>query len=144
MCRSTCPKTLGLGRRSGFYEQTGAYRDRVVTHRFQILGFMAMEPPTSPEPAPISEEKNKVFRSMLPIKPRDVVRGHYTGCRQEVGVGPESDTETFIALRCLIDNRRWAGVPFHLRTGMRLDKLGPQFAMHAPAWSAKCSKPMSV
>ena len=114
------PETLGLGQRSGFYEQTGAYRDMVVTHLFQILGFMAMEPPTSLEPAPISEEKNKVFRSMLPIEPRDVVRGQYTGYRQEEGVGPESDTETFIALRCSIDNWRWAGVPFYLRTGKRL------------------------
>ena len=114
------PETLGLGKRSGFYEQTGAYRDMVVTHLFQILGFMAMEPPTSLEPAPISEEKNKVFRSMLPIEPRDVVRGQYTGYRQEEGVGPESDTETFIALRCSIDNWRWAGVPFYLRTGKRL------------------------
>lgn len=114
------PETLGLGKRSGFYEATGAYRDMVVTHLFQILGFMAMEPPTALEPAPISEEKNKVFRSMLPIQPTDVVRGQYTGYRTEEGVSPESDTETFIALRCSIDNWRWAGVPFYLRTGKRL------------------------
>ncbi len=75
------PETLGLGKRSGFYEPTGAYRDMVVTHLFQILAFMAMEPPTALEPAPISEEKNKVFRSMLPIDPKDVVRGQYTGYR---------------------------------------------------------------
>jgi glucose-6-phosphate 1-dehydrogenase len=114
------PEKLGLGKRSGFYEQTGAYRDMVVTHLFQILGFMAMESPTSLEPKPISEEKNKVFRSMLPIKPADVVRGQYTGYRSEEGVSPDSDTETFIALRCFIDNWRWAGVPFYLRTGKRL------------------------
>ena len=66
------PETLGLGKRAAFYEATGAFRDMVVTHLFQILGFMAMEPPTALEPAPISEEKNKVFRSMLPIKPSDV------------------------------------------------------------------------
>ena len=114
------PETLGLGKRSGFYEQTGAYRDMVVTHLFQILGFMAMEPPTSLEPAPISEEKNKVFRSMLPIQPHDVVRGQYAGYRAEEGVDPESETETFIALKCFIDNWRWAGVPFFLRTGKRL------------------------
>jgi glucose-6-phosphate 1-dehydrogenase len=114
------PETLGLGKRAGFYEQTGAFRDMVVTHLFQILGFMAMEPPTSLEPAPISEEKNKVFRSMLPIEPRDVVRGQYTGYRTEEGVGAESETETFIALKCSIDNWRWAGVPFYLRTGKRL------------------------
>ncbi len=114
------PETLGLGARSAFYEATGAYRDMVVTHLFQILGFMAMEPPTSLEPAPISEEKNKVFRSMLPIDPKNVVRGQFTGYRAEPGVDPESDTETFIALKCAIDNWRWAGVPFFLRTGKRL------------------------
>ena len=114
------PETLGLGKRAGFYEQTGAFRDMVVTHLFQILAFMAMEPPTSLEPSPISEEKNKVFRSMLPIQPTDVVRGQYTGYRSEEGVSPESETETFIALKCSIDNWRWAGVPFYLRTGKRL------------------------
>jgi len=114
------PETLGLGKRSGFYEQTGAFRDMVVTHLFQILGFMAMEPPTALEPAPISEEKNKVFRSMSPIEPKDVVRGQYVGYRAEEGVDPESDTETFIALKCTIDNWRWAGVPFFLRTGKRM------------------------
>jgi glucose-6-phosphate 1-dehydrogenase len=114
------PETLGLGRRSGFYEQTGAYRDMVVTHLFQILAFMAMEPPTALEPAPISEEKNKVFRSMLPIQPADVVRGQYAGYRDEDGVDPESETETFIALKCFIDNWRWAGVPFFLRTGKKM------------------------
>ena len=114
------PETLGLGKRSAFYEQTGAYRDMVVTHLFQILAFMAMEPPTALEPAPISEEKNKVFRSMLPISPADVVRGQYSGYRKEEGVDPDSDTETFIALKCHIDNWRWAGVPFYLRTGKRM------------------------
>jgi glucose-6-phosphate 1-dehydrogenase len=116
------PEKLGLGKRSGFYEQTGAYRDMVVTHLFQILGFTAMEAPTSLEPKPISEEKNKVFRSMLPIKPSDVVRGQYTGYRSEEGVSADSDTETFIALKCHIDNWRWAGVPFYLRTGKRLSE----------------------
>jgi glucose-6-phosphate 1-dehydrogenase len=114
------PETLGLGRRAAFYEQTGAYRDMVVTHLFQILAFMAMEPPTALEPAPISEEKNKVFRSMLPLDPREVVRGQYVGYRSEEGVDPESDTETFIALKCAIDNWRWAGVPFFLRTGKKM------------------------
>jgi glucose-6-phosphate 1-dehydrogenase len=114
------PETLSLGKRAGFYEATGAYRDMVVTHLFQILAFMAMEPPTALEPAPITEEKNKVFRSMLPIHPSDVVRGQYSGYRSEDGVAHESDTETFIALKCTIDNWRWAGVPFFLRTGKRL------------------------
>jgi glucose-6-phosphate 1-dehydrogenase len=114
------PETLGLEKRAAFYEGTGAYRDMVVTHLFQILAFTAMEAPTSLEPAPISEEKNKVFRSLVPIHPSDVVRGQYQGYRKEEGIDRESDTETFIALRCAIDNWRWAGVPFFLRTGKRL------------------------
>jgi glucose-6-phosphate 1-dehydrogenase len=114
------PETLALGKRVAFYEAIGAYRDMVVTHLFQILAFTAMEPPTALAPAAISEEKNKVFRSMLPIKSADVVRGQYSGYRSEQGVDTESDTETFIALKCSIDNWRWAGVPFYLRTGKRL------------------------
>jgi glucose-6-phosphate 1-dehydrogenase len=114
------PETLSLGKRVGFYEATGAYRDMVVTHLFQILAFTAMEAPTSLEPAPISEEKNKVFRSLVPLQPADVVRGQYQGYRKEEGIDHESDTETFIALKCSIDNWRWAGVPFFLRTGKRL------------------------
>ncbi len=114
------PEKLEIGGRAAFYETVGAYRDMVVTHLFQILAFMAMEPPTALEPRSISEEKNKVFRSMEPIEPRHVVRGQYSGYRAEEGVDPESDTETFIALRCAIDNWRWAGVPFFLRTGKRM------------------------
>ncbi len=114
------PETLGLATRAAFYEATGAFRDMVVTHLFQILAFTAMEPPTELAPGPISEEKNKVFRSMLPIQPSDVVRGQYQGYRDEPGVDPESETETFVALRCWIDNWRWADVPFFLRTGKRL------------------------
>jgi len=114
------PETIGLGTRAAFYESTGAYRDMVVTHLFQIMAFMAMEPPTSLAPDPISEEKHKVFRSMLPVQPADVVRGQYAGYRSEQGVPTESETETFIALKCHIDNWRWAGVPFYLRTGKRM------------------------
>ncbi len=111
------PEEHGVDTRAAFYEQTGAYRDMVVTHLFQVLAFMAMEPPTSLEPRAISEEKNKVFRSLLPIDLAEVVRGQYEGYRDVPGVAPDSQTETFIALRCRIDNWRWAGVPFYLRTG---------------------------
>ena len=114
------PETLGLETRVQFYESTGAYRDMVVTHLLQVLAFIAIEPPTALEPRAISEEKNKVFRSLKPIDPRNVVRGQYGGYRNEPGVPPESDTETFIALKCEIDNWRWAGVPFYLRTGKRM------------------------
>ena len=114
------PETLGLDNRAAFYETTGAFRDMVVTHLFQILAFVAMEPPVALEPKSISEEKNKVFRSMMPIQPHHAVRGQYSGYREQEGVNPESEAETFIALKCSIDNWRWAGVPFYLRTGKRL------------------------
>ncbi|MFW6773292.1 glucose-6-phosphate dehydrogenase [Nocardioides sp. CPCC 205120] len=114
------PERLGLEQRASFYESTGAYRDMVVTHLFQVLAFTAMEAPTALDPQSITEEKGKVFRSMLPIHPEDVVRGQYLGYREEPGVDPESETETFIALRCYVDNWRWAGVPFYLRTGKKL------------------------
>ncbi len=114
------PETLSVGNRAAFYEGTGAFRDMVVTHLFQILAFMAMEPPTALEPRAISEEKNKVFRSLCPIDVTKVVRGQYEGYRSTPGVDPNSDTETFIALKCQIDNWRWAGVPFFLRTGKRM------------------------
>ena len=114
------PEQLGLDRRAGFYESTGAFKDMVVTHLFQVLAFVAMEPPTALEPRAISEEKNKVFRSMLPIRTSEVVRGQYQGYRREDGVARESDTETFVALKVAIDNWRWAGVPFYLRTGKRM------------------------
>jgi glucose-6-phosphate 1-dehydrogenase len=114
------PETLGLDQRANFYEATGAYKDMVVTHLMQVMAFVAMEPPTALEPRAISEEKNKVFRSMLPIRTSDVVRGQYSGYRREVGVAPDSDTETFIALKVGLDNWRWAGVPFYLRTGKKM------------------------
>ena len=114
------PEVLSVEQRAAFYEATGAFRDMVVTHLFQILAFVAMEPPTSLEPRAISEEKNKVFRSMQPIDVTQVVRGQYEGYRATPGVIENSQTETFVALRCEIDNWRWAGVPFYLRTGKRM------------------------
>ncbi len=115
------PETLGLEGRTAFYESTGAYRDMVVTHLMQILAFVAMEPPTSLAPGPISDEKNKVFRSMQPINPMEnVVRGQYSGYRGKEEVADDSDTETFVALKVIIDNWRWSGVPFFLRTGKKL------------------------
>jgi len=114
------PETLGLETRAEFYESTGAYKDMVVTHLFQVLAFMAMEPPTALAPGPISEEKVKVFRSMKPIESHQTVRGQYAGYRGLAGVYDESNVDTFIALRAEIDNWRWAGVPFYLRTGKKM------------------------
>jgi glucose-6-phosphate 1-dehydrogenase len=92
----------------------------VVTHLFQVLAFVAMEPPTALAPMAITEEKSKVFRSLRPLDVETVVRGQYEGYRDEPGVAPDSQTETFVALRCEIDNWRWSGVPFYLRTGKRM------------------------
>src|SRR5689334_8965187 len=114
------PETLGLDERANFYVSIGAYKDMVVTHLLQVMAFVVMEPPTALEPRAISEEKNKVFRSMLPIKCSDVVRGQFVGYRELEGVAKDSDTETFIAMKVGIDNWRWAGVPVYLRTGKRM------------------------
>ncbi len=114
------PETLAIGSRAAFYEKTGAYRDMVVTHLMQILAFVAMEPPTALAPEPITEEKNKVFRSLRPLDPDWVIRGQYDGYTSEPGVDPSSSTETFVALRNEIDNWRWSGVKFYLRTGKRM------------------------
>jgi glucose-6-phosphate 1-dehydrogenase len=114
------PETLTVAGRSGFYEQTGAFRDMVVTHLFQVLGFIAMEPPTALTEKAVRNETAKVFDSMKPIDPQRVVRGQYKGYRKEEGVDPKSETETFVALEVEIDNWRWAGVPFLLRTGKSL------------------------
>jgi len=111
------PETLSIEGRASFYEGTGAFRDMVVTHLFQVLGFIAMEPPTSLEAKALRVEKNKVFEAMKPLDPARVVRGQYAGYRAEPGVAPRSQTETFVALEVQVDNWRWAGVPFYLRTG---------------------------
>ena len=111
------PETLSIGHRAGFYEGTGAYRDMVVTHLLQLLSYIAMEPPAALTPRALREEKEKVMQAIRMIEPKKVVRGQYEGYRDEPGVAPESTTETFVAVEVEIDNWRWAGVPFYLRTG---------------------------
>jgi glucose-6-phosphate 1-dehydrogenase len=114
------PETLSIEMRGSFYEETGAFRDMVVTHLFQVLGFVAMEPPVSLDPKPLGVEREKVFEAMPPLRPEDVVRGQYRGYRDEDGVAADSGTETFVAVRAFVDNWRWEGVPFYLRSGKRL------------------------
>jgi glucose-6-phosphate 1-dehydrogenase len=111
------PEMISIEDRGAFYEETGAFRDMVVSHLFQVLGFIAMEQPTSLEAAPLRNEVHKVFETLRPIDPKHVVRGQYKGYRQEKGVAADSQTETFVALRAEVDNTRWKGVPFYLRTG---------------------------
>ncbi len=119
------PETLSIEMRGSFYEETGAFRDMIVTHLFQVLGFVAMEPPTSLEPKALGLEREKVFDSMPPLRPEDVVRGQYAGYREEDGVAADSDTETFVAVKAFVDNWRWEGVPFYLRSGKRLAESTP-------------------
>jgi glucose-6-phosphate 1-dehydrogenase len=114
------PETLSIEMRGAFYEETGAFRDMIVTHLFQVLGFVAMEPPVALEPKPLGVEREKVFEAMPPLRPEHVVRGQYAGYAEEDGVDPDSDTETFVAVKAFVDNWRWEGVPFYLRSGKRL------------------------
>ncbi|MGW1771390.1 glucose-6-phosphate dehydrogenase [Streptomyces sp. NPDC002104] len=114
------PEHIDIQGRARFFEGTGTFRDMVVTHLFQLLGFIAMEPPVALEAGPLRDEQVKVFHSMRLLDPAHAVRGQYAGYRAEEGVDPESDTETFVALRAEIDNWRWSGVPFLLRTGKAL------------------------
>ncbi len=123
-------ESLGVDGRGRFYEETGAMRDIVQNHLFQVLSVVAMEAPVCFEAEALRNEKVKLLRAVQPIHPHDVVRGQYTagsidgtpveGYRQEPGVAPDSTTETFAALRLHIDTWRWSGVPFLLRTGKRL------------------------
>jgi glucose-6-phosphate 1-dehydrogenase len=114
------PETIGIEGRAQFFEGTGTFRDMIVTHLFQVLGFVAMEPPTSLSAKSLRDEKQKVFDAMQPIDLAHVVRGQYRGYQSEPGVSRDSQTETFSALRVEVDNWRWAGVPFYLRSGKSL------------------------
>jgi len=114
------PETLSIEGRADFYDKTGAYRDMIVTHLFQVLGFVAMEPPTSLSASQLRAEKLKVFDALRPIDVRHVVRGQYDGYRSEAGVAADSQTETMVAVKAEVDNWRWHGVPFYLRSGKSL------------------------
>jgi glucose-6-phosphate 1-dehydrogenase len=132
----TAAETLGVERRGGFYETTGALRDMIQSHVLQLTSLVAVEPPSSFDATSVQNEKLKVLQSIRPFDlemvAQSVVRGQYApgqldgkpfpGYREEPGVSATSRTETFVAARLLIDNWRWAGVPFYLRTGKRLAK----------------------
>jgi glucose-6-phosphate 1-dehydrogenase len=111
------PETLSIEGRAAFYDATGAYRDMIVTHLFQVLGFLAMEPPVSLSAGALRDEKAKVFEALRPLDMRHVVRGQYEGYRSEPGVAAHSQTDTMVAVRAEVDNWRWHGVPFYLRSG---------------------------
>lgn len=116
----TLAEDFGVETRGAFYETVGCLRDVIQNHLFQEVALMAMEPPVSEDFDAVQTEKVKVFRAMRPLQPDDLVRGQYTGYREEPGVAKDSDVETFCALRLFIDSWRWEGVPWFLRSGKYL------------------------
>ncbi len=113
----TLAEQFGVQGRGAFYETAGCLRDVVENHLFQVVALLAMEPPAYQGTAAVQTEKFKVFKAMRPLTPQDVIRGQFTGYRDEDGVATDSDVETFCALRLFIDSWRFAGVPWYLRSG---------------------------
>ena len=143
----TSAESLGVEKRGGYYETSGALRDMIQNHLLQVAAFTAMESPSSLEPMAIRNEILKVLQSLRPIRKEDVkthaIRGQYLashikneaipGYREETGVDPNSMTETFAALKFYIDNWRWGGVPFYIRTGKRLPTRVTEVVIHFKA-----------
>ena len=139
----TVAESLGVGTRGGYYEQSGATRDMIQNHTMQLLALTAMEPPVSLDAEAIRDEKVKLLKAIKPLRlgydKSDVVRAQYaeglidgkkvSGYRQEEGVSAESETETFAALRLSINNWRWQGVPFYLRSGKRMSRRVTEIAI---------------
>jgi glucose-6-phosphate 1-dehydrogenase len=113
----TMAERFGVQGRGGFYEETGAIRDVIQNHMLQVVSFLAMEPPAATHGEAVRDEQVKVFRMIRPLSPDDLVRGQFRGYRQEEGVAPDSQVETFAAVRLSIDSWRWEGVPFLIRAG---------------------------
>jgi glucose-6-phosphate 1-dehydrogenase len=116
----TMAEDFGVQGRGAFYDQTGAVRDVVQNHLFQVLSNLAMEPPVRTDSETIRDEKVKVLKAIQPLDAKNLVRGQFRGYRQESGVRPESNVETFAALRLDIDSWRWKDVPFYIRAGKNL------------------------
>ncbi|MBV9724746.1 MAG: glucose-6-phosphate dehydrogenase [Gammaproteobacteria bacterium] len=116
----TMAEQFGVQGRGAFYEQTGTIRDVVQNHLLQLLAHLAMEPPALAEPECLRDEKLKVLKAVAALRPHEVVRGQFRGYREEPGVAPQSQVETFVALKLYVDTRRWQGVPFYIRAGKRL------------------------
>lgn len=153
-------ETLGVENRGNYYDHAGALRDMIQNHLMQLMGFVAMEPPAVFDPEPIRDEIAKVFRSIhhypAPAIPRNVIRAQYTastvdgrtipGYLEEKNVAPDSQTETFVALKLHIDNWRWGGVPFYLYTGKRLHERKSEITINFKStptrlFAGQCSGP---
>lgn len=116
----TMAETLGVEGRGVFYEEVGAIRDVVQNHMLEVVALLTMEAPVGHDPDAMRDAKQRAFRAMRPLTPTDVVRGQFRGYRDENGVAPDSQVETFAAIRLHIDTWRWAGVPFYIRAGKRM------------------------
>jgi glucose-6-phosphate 1-dehydrogenase len=143
----TVAESIGVESRGAYYEESGAIRDIVQNHLLQVLSFLTMEPPRSLEPEAIRDETVKLFCAVRPLEPEDVVRGQYAagvidgdqvpGYREEESVAPDSEVETYAAVRAWIDNWRWSDVPIFMRTGKRLARHATEIAVvfqRAPAY----------
>ena len=140
----TVAEDIGVAGRAGYYDHSGALRDMIQNHLMQLLSLVAMEPPISTKPEDIRDEKVKLLKAIQPINVQihggDVVRGQYTegliqgekvvGFREEIGINPHSWTETYVALRLNINNWRWNGVPFYVRSGKRMARRVSEIAVH--------------
>lgn len=116
----TMAESFGVQGRGKFYDATGALRDVIQNHLFQVVALLAVEPPVGDGVEPARDEKAKVFRGIVPLRREDLVRGQFIGYRDEPGVAPGSDTETYAAIRLMIDSWRWQGVPWYVRAGKNL------------------------
>ncbi|MBF6614441.1 MAG: glucose-6-phosphate dehydrogenase [Chloroflexi bacterium] len=126
----TMAESFGVAGRGKFYEEVGAIRDVVQNHLLQITALLAMDPPLPNDPDGERTQKSLLLKAIRPLDPADVVRGQYKGYKQEEGVAPDSQVETFAALRLFIDNWRWAGVPFYIRAGKFLPVTSNEALAH--------------
>ena len=116
----TMAESIGVGHRAGYYDRAGVLRDMLQNHLLQLLTLTAMEPPSAFNARALRDEKVKVLQAVRPLEPDDYVLGQYAGYREEEGVAADSTTATYVALKLYVDNWRWQGVPFYLRTGKNL------------------------
>jgi glucose-6-phosphate 1-dehydrogenase len=125
----TVVEDVGVERRGGYYDQAGVLRDMVQNHLLQLVALTAMEPPTSMNAKALRDEKVKVLQAVRPLSLADCVLGQYRGYRQEPGVGPASNTPTYVAFKLFVDNWRWQGVPFYLRSGKGLERKNTEITL---------------
>jgi glucose-6-phosphate 1-dehydrogenase len=126
----TMAENFGVDDRGAFYEEAGAIRDVIQNHLLQVVALLSMEPPMGDGPETVRDAKAQVIEAMQPLEPTNTVRGQYVGYRQVAGVAPDSQVETFAALKLFIETDRWHGVPFYIRAGKRLPVTATEVLVH--------------